>query len=156
MNIEELKNKVRDGIVSYYGNPTMKKGKNQNGYSVYYARIGCLLCLEDRYILAVIKDDNPALGESRFLSQLKWVNFQSRILEEPPLSLRAQDMAYGVSDILNEKIQLDKKLEDRNIYNSVLPLRIELLYNEESKDFSSSGTLRTALETYTCSLTFTL
>jgi len=59
--------------------------------------------------------------------------------------------------ILNTKISERNQTETESVYvSSIYPIRIELLYNEKNPAYAETGTILSALATYSCVLSFLL
>ena len=164
-NIEYVKNDFRNSITKYFGNPVMTKLRElSNGYSIYYAKVGCMLCVEDRYILCFIRNDNEEIFTNMKLSSLQWVSFQTRTIEQleiltsdgmKKITLKTQEKPTFTDKNILDKIYQTEKKSDRNVYSfDIQPVKVELLYTESDTEYSNSGTLQTALETFNCVLTF--
>lgn len=162
---ESEKMLVYPSIVNYFGDITLKKMKHipatsydKPSYSIYYAKVGCLLCVEDRYIVAITENDNYPMESERFLSELEWVSFQTRTIETLPFpshKIRTQQIQNRPNRFVSDSIQFIKSESDRNIYTSNLyPLFIELLYTDQDSNYSKTGSIQSALETYNCVLKF--
>ena len=164
INIFQEKLAVQQAIVSYFGDLVLTKVKqtqpqNQHSpsYALYYAKIGCMLCIEDRYVIVVVEQDPYPVGSQNYLSEVNWVSFQTRTIEKPPAQLKAQQLKSAITQTIMDKIKLYEKRQDRNVYmSSTLPLKIELLYTSEDDMYSENGTVQSALDTYNCVLTFTI
>ena len=163
INIFQEKLKIQNSIVDYFGDTIMTKLKqspethNKPSYSLYYAKIGCMLCVEDRYIIAVTEQDPYNIGFQQRLSELNWISFQTRTIEKSPGQLKTQQLKSKSSQIITDKIKSYEKREDRNVYMALnVPLKVELLYTKDDDNYSDSGTIQSALDTYNCVLTFTI
>lgn len=163
INIFQEKLSIQGAIVKYFGDAVVTKVKQtphthyKPSYSLYYAKIGCMLCVEDRYIIVVVEDDPYPLGSQEYLSQLNWISFQTRTIDKPPAQLKTQQVKSVLHSLLTDRIRLTEKKQDRNVYMShTLPVKIELLYTGEDDSYSESGTIQSALDTYNCVLTFTV
>jgi hypothetical protein len=163
LSIFEEKIRIQSAISSYIGDMMMVKIKQTQAtstkpsYSLYYAKVGCLLCVEDRYIIAVIESDPYPIGSQEPLSHMNWVSFQTRTLEKPPARMKSQETRPVLTKILNEKIHITEKKVDRSVYGvNSLPLKVELLYTKEDESYCDNGTIQSAVDTYNCVLSFTI
>ena len=164
MNINNEKNNIYQSIGNFFGNPYFtkafesQKDRLNNVYSVYYAKIGCMLCIEDRYLVAIVNNDNNAIGNKDRLLNLPWISFQTRTLEKPPIQgLRTVDVKSINSSLMSEETYLTNKLNDKWIYEcKKSPLTIELLLDDDTSNYSAKGTIKTCLETYMCVLNLTI
>lgn len=157
MSIFEEKNSVKNAFIKYFGDVTMTKVKQVNKFSLYYARIGCLLCIDDRYILTIVEHDDMQIGYERKLSAIDWTSFQTRTVDKLPMNLKTQQNRSEITPILLDKIKLAEKRTDKNIYMcNNYPLQIELLFSKDNDSYSESGTIQSALDTYNCVVSFTI
>lgn len=163
INIFQEKREVQNAVVDYFGDAIMTKVKQtpqtqtKPSYALYYAKIGCMLCVEDRYIIAVVEKDPFPVGSEEYLSQMNWVSFQTRTLVKPPAQLKTQQLKSKMTEHITNKIKLIDTRDDRNVYiASTLPLKCELLFTKEDDNYADSGTIQSALDTYNCVLTFTI
>lgn len=153
MNKEE----IYSHFVEYYTDLVMTKCENKNQFSLYYCKVGCLLCVENQYIILVVPQDNYPISTERFLSSIKWVSFQTRTLHKCPFAnvLKTQKINLPDHWFFNETIKLVNKTANKYTYScGKYPIMIELI--DDNAHFSSSGTIKTALETYSCVVFFYL
>ena len=158
MNINKEKYDIYKGVVDYFGDITMIKCREipNSNLSIYYARIGCLLCVDDRYVVVICEDDNRNfIGYQKPLSAMPWISLQTRTIEKPPMEIQSQNTTTKPNMLLSSKIKLNERGEDRYTYFcNDLPLKIELLCTENDKSYAENGTVSSALETYQCVLSF--
>ena len=157
MNIQREKQDVRDSIAQYYKGIVMTKGKSNSEYDIWYARIGCLLCVEDQYLVVISPAVNSLpINTMMPLEKINWDSFQTRTITKSPIRLRSQDINGREEDIvLKDEIYFIDQTEDRFIYGSKnFPLKIELLKDKNGTVYNEKGTIKTALETYQCVITF--
>jgi hypothetical protein len=157
-NISAEKTKIQREIASLYGDVILTKQREVGELSLYYARVGCMMCVDDRYVIAVVAGDHNPLKTQRRLSGLNWVSFQTRTIEGD-IGLQTRDIpAVKPIGVLASPIRAVSEKKDRKVYvcDSVPLLQIELLYAEEGDGYSDSGTVHSALETYSCVLSFTI
>ena len=162
MDINYEYSKIYETIASYFGNPIMVKGKTtppdrlNRQYSIYYAKLGCLLCIEDQYLVAVVHEDGMKIGNRERLRNLSWVSFQTRKFPVPPaVGIKTQETTKITTNDILENVILTQRLEDRYIYETQSsPVRVELLLDEDNDKYSETGNLKSCLETYMCVITF--
>ncbi len=162
LNIHQEKLKFYSTIVSYFGDALMTKVKEfpptsptSGTFSVYYSKLGCLLCINDRYIACIVKNDPHPIGNQKHLSDMRWVSFQTRTIEHLPMKLASQTLKTTVPDGIRDKIILQEKLGDRCVYYAQnAPIKVELLYDKDNHIYSETGTVQSALDTYNCSISF--
>ena len=156
------KQRIYTDVANYFGNTVLTKLSSiprRTPIGVYYARIGCLLCDDNQYIVALVEGDNTPIGNTEMLSDLKWISFQTRMLDKLPnnstLSSREFKSVLSRDTTLTDKIQLQERRQDRCVYHSThYPVQIELLIEKENDTYAESGTIRSALDTYACVITF--
>lgn len=163
INIFQEKLAIQKSIVQYFGDAVMVKIKqtpetqHKPSYSLYYAKIGCMLCIENRYIIAVMDTDPYPIGSQQRLSEMNWISFQTRTIEKSPGQLKTQQLKSVTTPIITDTIKLSEKRIDRNVYMSVnYPLKIELLYTKDDDSYADNGTIQSGLDTHNCVLTFTI
>lgn len=167
INVEHEKQKCRESICRYFGNPIMTKLRVDGIYSIYYAKSGCMLCIDDRYILCIVENDINPMFTNVILSNLHWVCFQTRTISDlqilvngktTSITLKSQEKPNYTDVIISEKIySMDVSMEnrDRVVYSAEsLPIRVELLFSEKDRDYSPSGTIQGAMDTFNCVLSF--
>lgn len=150
---------IYSNISKYFGNIALTKLKEVGDTSMYYAKVGCLTCLENKYIAVVLKNDNKPIGYSDYLINLRWICFQTRLLDTPPSNtLRSINYTSENTDFLNEVVQLFDKNDIKYTYfsNKYPILQVDLLCDDEQKEYSNKGTMKACLDTFACMLTFTL
>ncbi|MBL4898349.1 MAG: hypothetical protein JKX76_01750 [Colwellia sp.] len=69
-------------FIEYYGNPTLIKLSVNGASSLYYAKVRSLIKVGHRYIIAIVSNDPYEVGNQMALSDLEWVAFQARELEQ--------------------------------------------------------------------------
>lgn len=150
------KNESYNALSDYFNDPSLKKLKDSNGYSMYICKIYSLLGKEQRYLIVFVVKDSTPVGHSANLSDLRWESLQTRTLEEHydllPHSYRAVNKPP-----LNDQIEVISRDENKSVYNSVkLPLVITLLHSKKNSlyQYSPKGTVVTALETFQTIITF--
>jgi len=70
---------LRKQLSDSFRNPYMKKVNEVKGLSIYKARVNnMLIASQPHYIVAIVPRDNYPIFQTRKLSDLKWVSFQTR------------------------------------------------------------------------------
>jgi hypothetical protein len=152
------KQNARELFVEYFGDVLMTKLDYKNQYSFFYARIDNLMAKNNQFLVVITTNDYTPLSETRRLSELQWISFQTRTLDELPNKqmIKAEKIKQATSGLLTDKISLTSILNDRQEYtvtdpDSNLPIDIQLLYvPPKIKSYAHSGTVRSALDTYQC------
>ena len=165
MDIRAEKIQIYNDFLSRFGDLVMTKlsilprPAPLSPISVYYARIGCLLCDDTRYVIAMTENDGLLVGESEHLSALPWIAFQTRTIDKLPgnrvLGTQSLPALPQASKTMSDRMELSEKKSDRFVYHSQhLPLQIELLIEKESDQYASTGSIRSALDTFSCVISF--
>jgi hypothetical protein len=162
MNIESEKQKVYKAISEYFGNATFIKGEDTapdrlgNRYSIYYSKIGCMLCVEDRYVVCIVHADDALEGNVERISNLRWVSIQTRTFETNPIpGMKTQNVNTIFNPILAQKATVVKKTDDRWVYDcGNLPIELHLMLDEDNNRYSETGSIKTCLDTYMCVVNF--
>jgi hypothetical protein len=152
--------KVYNAILQYFPGYIMTKTAQHGSFGIYKAIVQCLLCNGIRYAVAIVEENNASIGEKRNLSELAWESFQTRYTEDEKEAARFKidTFAYGHpegSSILDDTIRLNRETKDSFKYTcDNLPLEIEILKIKQDETMAESGTVATALETFSCVLSF--
>ena len=163
-NIQLEKNNIYKNLIDYYNNPVFvkindtPKNKYNNSYSIYYCKVGCMLCIDDRYLIVMVNNDDMPVGNNERLSSLKWVSFQTRTLESN-LKLKAVDITVKPNKFVNTTVELSEVLKNENVNKYIYYynfLKIELLSTDEDIVYSEKGTIKSCLESYNCILSFVI
>lgn len=165
---------IYDAFNKYFGKIVFTKITNKmlNGvnFSMYYAKINCMLCLEERYLIAVTPWDRNSIGSQFYLTALPWVSFQARTYKETPEDIKNCNNIKGLKgqayesnsdvSVMNDIIEVEKRGTDKTYYIShKYPLKIDLLNKRKSTKIGNSGeyseneypdrtVLKNALENY--------
>jgi hypothetical protein len=150
---EPEKEFVYQGLIEYFENPMMTKIKDAGEYSMYGVKIHALLGIENRYLLLFKHKDTEPIGTSVNLSLLRWVTIQTRALTDE----------YDVSthSYIPRRTKIDTKLflfyhdnKQFNYHAQNLPIQVTLLPKKGGIEYSNTGSLVSALETYQTILSF--
>jgi hypothetical protein len=155
-NIDLNKENIYTLILDYFGDMQMTKIKDEKDYSFYYAKIATLLKNGNRYLIAVIQRDNNPLDSNVPLSSLRWVCFQTRILDDFH-NIAKQQYTYKKDDIFNSRITIRNRNENFSEYTSekFSNILITLLHVQHIQfEYPNEGTLNAALETFRTIITF--
>lgn len=146
-------------ICDYFDDPGMQKVSQDQNYSVYACKISTLLLNEYRYLVAIINNDHMELGTIKKLSDLKWISFQTRILESD-IYYHAVQHSYDTKNTLKYHYQVRQlnNSTEKSVYrleNNAFPVRITLLHQKGLElEYPSTGSLVACLETYQTIVTF--
>lgn len=135
-------------FAEYYSDPTFYKLKDIDPFSFYYLKIRCMLCRDNRYLIAMIPRNRYPIGTPQRLSELRWSVFQSRTLpEDHPIQVHSYQPRWG---ILDQKLTVKNRTKEQTTYECQgLPLEVSLLHKKsELYEYPNGGSVVTALETY--------
>jgi hypothetical protein len=145
-------------FVKYFDNPVMTKIKDVNQFSMYVCEIKCGLSTQKRYLIVLIHKDERNIGSIESLKFLQWQSIQTRTLSYSyndsltPHYYRPHNMP-GLTD----KIILNKRDSGSTLYDcEKYPLKITLLHTQKDSmyEYTNSGSIVTALETYHTIISF--
>lgn len=146
---DPIKEYVYKLFTEYYDNMTLYKIKDDDNFSVYMARLQCLLLNEQRYLIAVIPRDQFPPSYQKPLENLRWVSLQIRNLEE---GYNIQPQSYNMkrTQDFQRRIKVETRNEDVTTYNvQDLPIHISLLHTRgQEYEYPDEGSLISALETF--------
>lgn len=146
-------------ICDYFDDPSVQKVSQDQMYSVYACKISTLLLNEYRYLVAIINNDNMELGTIKKLSELKWISFQTRILESD-IYYSAINHSYDTKNTLKYHYQVRQlsNSKEKSVYSlesDSFPVEITLLHLKGLVlEYPKTGSLVACLETYQTILTF--
>lgn len=146
---DPIKEYVYKLFADYYDNMVLYKIKDDGNFSLYAAKLQCLLLNEDRYIIALIPRDNYPYMRQQNIGQLRWKCLQIRNLEEG-YQLPKQAYSQKRSNDYQRRIILQSRDNDITTYEvEELPVKISLMHKLGQKyEFPDRGTLVSALETF--------
>jgi hypothetical protein len=150
---------VRKAFNDVYRGVVMTKTNEWNQepyglYGIYKARLNSFTSSDNNIIIAIVPDDNNPLGTNKLIDSLEWVSFQTREMKNPRKDLNGfnlpyQDYMINNDSILHDRISLTQETKTKYIYAAKnLPLKVELLKLDENSQYSSEGTVWSALEVY--------
>ena len=162
--IGNIKQKIRNAIRDLYSNIIMTKTHDvpTHNLSVYKAVVEPLTSGPDvKYIVAIAPNTsfNIDIGTQVKLSEIDWINFQTRSTMNPEkefndLFLQPQRYQVPQDNILHDRIKCVNELDTKWIYNSQnIPIQIEVLIQKENENFAQEGTIIGALELFQTILT---
>lgn len=156
--IDHERQTIYQAFEKYFMNPTfIKTNPVSDTYSLYYARVYCMLA-EFRYLIAVTEQDNLPSGTEMKLHNLRWKSIQLRTLSK---EVKAPECSYKKehNGLFDSEIKLIKrdKTENKVMYQCTSqPLVIELLPTKKGSvhDYPDKATLETAMDTFQCVIYF--
>lgn len=145
---------ISEALVKYYDNILFTLVKHEGYYSVYAAKIGTLVGSDDKFIFVVIPQ-HMSIKQTAKLSELYWVNFQTRhgidLYKNLPKQFLLRENYPQISfSIVNRE-------NDKSTYqNSKIPVELILTHNPKKRtiyQFNDNITLGFALDTWDCNIT---
>lgn len=142
------KENIYELFTQYFNNPVMTKIKDIDQFSMYMTKIHAILGIEFRFLIVFIFHDIVPIGNQEKLQNLKWISLQTRTLKEDKNLSHHSYVPRRLAD-LDKKITLIKQDTRQYIYQvENMPLIITLLPKTKGLDYTSSGSVVSALETY--------
>ena len=153
-----MRQDIYNSVIDYYGDILFTKLNSKstsdgNTYGLYYCQIGCMLCIDNRYLLAIVKEkmendnDNPdmndiiPIGTQMYLSNLHWISFQTRTIDDfksvNPYSvkIKQQNVKNNRNTIIDMEMKLSEELSDRVRYecSEHYPITVDIM-KKKSKE----------------------
>lgn len=153
---DPTKNSTYKAFVDYFNNPIMTKIKNVRQYSVYMVKIHSMLGTAYRYLIVFVPLDGKHNGFTQSLKDCDWISLQTRTLEDRhdiPSIMHSAKPEHP----LKQKIHMTSQNTEQTEYSvDNFPLNITLLHTRKNHTFqySPTGTIVSALETYQTIITF--
>lgn len=143
-------------FTNYYDNLIMHKIKDDNKFSIYMARLQCLLLNEQRYLIAIVKQDQYPPFYQKRLEELRWVSLQIRNLEEP-YDIKPQSYNMKRTHEFQRRIKVSLRNTEVTTYTvENLPIYVSLLHTRNNEyEYPNEGSLISALETFRTIIQFT-
>uniref|UniRef100_A0A6C0I6Z2 Uncharacterized protein n=1 Tax=viral metagenome TaxID=1070528 RepID=A0A6C0I6Z2_9ZZZZ len=179
-----MKQDIYDSIVKYYGDIVMTKLNSKSTsdgstYGLYYCRVGCMLCIDNRYILVIVRENTNngveiPVGTQIYLSNLQWISFQTRSIDDfetvnpHDIKMKQQNVTNNRNTIIDMEMKLSEELNDRIRYDCSehYPVTVDIMKKKakekniydmmdgyEKEYYTPTCSLQTLLESYQCVLT---
>ena len=148
-NFEPKNQKLYEFFIKYFNNTTMHKIKDVNNFSMYMSKTYCLLSRFCRYLIVFVEIDKNPLDYTQKLSDIKWISFQTRTLEDFH-NLPPHNYTPTSSTPLMAIITRTNKNKESSTYTcEKFPIEINILHVKNSEyEYQDKGTIVFALETY--------
>jgi len=133
----------------YFNNPVMYKIKDIEDFSMYIAKVNCLLSTFYRYIYVFTQKDNNNNMNQEYLRDLKWYNLQTRTIEDQ-YNIPLHEYEPTRNTPLYVPINRKEKHPENSVY-SCDKLAVEVLLLHEkggANQYQDKGNLVSAIETY--------
>jgi len=186
-----MKQDIYNSIVDYFGDVVMTKLNSKSTsdgsvYGLYYCRVGCMLCVDNRYLLVIVKESdvhsgndqgNISVGTQMYLSNLHWISFQTRSIDEfetvnpYDIKIKQQNVKNNRNAIVDMEMKMSEELNDRVRYecSEHYPITVDIMRKKsrekniydmmdgyEKEYYTPTCSLQTLLESYQCVLTINL
>jgi hypothetical protein len=132
----------------------MTKTQQHENYGIYKARVSMDLLGNEKFIVAIVPNDNIPIGNIKFLESLRWVSFQTREttnIKKEFNKIDIQPQSYVQTDVplLNDKIHYEKTTRRAYVYvPENLPLKVEIIPLKEGDSYSDHGSVISALNIF--------
>lgn len=136
-------------FTDYYDNMMMHKIKDDDKFSIYMARLKCLLLNEERYLIAVVpKDCYPPMYKKK-LEELRWVSLQIRNLQDGQ-NLPQESYNMKRTPDFQRRLKVLQRNQDVTTYKiDNMPIQVSLLHTRNQEyEYPDEGSLVSALETF--------
>lgn len=142
---------------NYFNDPVMTKTKdsNDNRFSLYFAKVKCLLSKSSRYVIAITQNDFEINGTDKNLSSINWVCLQMRTMQDGPELEYSCSYLPSKTKFLSTKISREKHEEKSSLYSCAgSNIKVELFHEKigDHYEFQKDGTLINAIETFQTSI----
>ena len=140
----------------------MTKTHQHNNYGIYKAHVNTDMLGNEKFIVAIVPNDNLSIGSSKLLENLRWISFQTREtknLRKEFNGLELEQQSYVSTDIplLKDKIHYEKKTKISYLYvPENLSMKIEIIPLKEDDVYTyenASGNVITALNIFSTVIT---
>jgi len=139
-----LKQEIYNSIVDYFGDVVFTKINSKStsdgtNYGIYYCKIGCMLCVDNRYLIAIVKEETNShnfyndhyyeeketipIGSQIYLSNLQWNSFQTRSIDDfesinpHNIKLKQQNVKNNRNVIVDLEMKQSNETQDRVVYD---------------------------------------
>lgn len=152
-----MKQEIYNSLVEYFGDVVMTKLNSKstsdgNIYGLYYCRIGCMLCVDNRYLLVIVKESETnvtgneneqtvPVGTQMYLSNLHWISFQTRSIDDFEtvnpynIKIKQQNIKNNRNAIIDMEMKISEELNDRVRYecSEHYPITVDIM-KKKSKE----------------------
>ena len=146
-----MKQDIYNSLVEYFGDVVMTKLNSKSTsdgsvYGLYYCRVGCMLCVDNRYLLVIVKESNDnngqninqsdiPVGTQMYLSNLHWISFQTRSIDEfetvnpYDIKIKQQNIKNNRNAIVDMEMKMSEELNDRVRYecSEHYPITVDIM-----------------------------
>lgn len=143
-------------FAEYFEHPVLTKIRDVQQYSVYMAKIYALLGIEQHYVVVLIPKNLEEDGHQERLANLQWESLQTRALEEDH-DIPVHSYTPRRLPSINKTIRLTHQDPNQYVYSvDNMPLKVTLLprKKDQTMEYSRSGSVVTALETFSTILSW--
>ena len=149
-----MKQDIYNSLVDYFGDVIMTKLNSKSTsdgsvYGLYYCRIGCMLCVDNRYLLVIVKEydskssrnnnqsdgSDISVGTQIYLSNLHWISFQTRSIDDfetvnpYDIKIKQQNVKNNRNPIVDMEMKMSDELNDRVRYecSEHYPITVDIM-----------------------------
>jgi hypothetical protein len=146
-----MKQDIYNSLVEYFGDVVMTKLNSKSTsdgsvYGLYYCRVGCMLCVDNRYLLVIVKESNDnngqninqsdiPVGTQMYLSNLHWISFQTRSIDDfetvnpYDIKIKQQNVKNNRNAIVDMEMKMSEELNDRVRYecSEHYPITVDIM-----------------------------
>jgi len=134
----------------YFDYIKVQKVRDDNNFSIYMARLPCLLLNEQRYLVLMAPRDNYPPSHVKPMEEVRWVSLQTRTLTGDYSHVIEQNYELKRNGMFEKPVLLQSRSKEITIYEmGDLPLTVSLLHVRGGEyEYPNEGTLNSALETF--------
>lgn len=159
-DLEVQYNNVRKAISKLFYNYKekssfyMTKTHQSDTFGIYKAKVSTGMLGNQKFIVAIVPNDNIPIGSQKLLENLRWVSFQTRETKNSKkefnnLELDLQEYVYSDVPMLKDKIHYEKTNRYAYVYiPENLPIKVEIIPLKEDDIYPDEGTVTTALNIF--------
>jgi len=143
-------------MAEYFDHIYLEKVRDEDQFSIYMAKLPCLLLNEQRYVIAMIPRDNFPPSHRKIMDELRWVSLQTRNLTTEYPNLIRQNYELKRHGMFEKHVVLRSRSREISIYDvEDLPLSVSLMHvRGDEYEYPNDGMLNSALETFRTIVTF--
>ncbi len=159
INIDQYRFKIYKAINDYFPEFVFTKVKESGKYSIWKSLVSCMICIGQRYLIAITINDRQDIGARLPLESLHWESFQTRWSENDPDIQNFNLQTYKHNKVhnttLNDIIKLTRQNKKTYMYEcNNLPIIVEIIKQSENENLSETGTVISALDLFQTVISF--
>lgn len=137
-------------MAEYFDHMQVEKVRDEGLFSIYMARVPCMLLNEQRYLVLMASKDNYPPSHIKKMEDVRWVSLQTRSLKTEHPDLIRQTYELKRHGAYERRITVRSRTSEITQYDvEDLPLYVSLIHVRKTEfEYPNEGTLNSALETY--------